>query len=315
MKMKKIVLLFSMIAVLFSMTGCSDGQEKVSFEYTETDIISSTLYQAYQFQNPTDAYRAYLADSEEELAQATLTGISNFDTVAEECGEFEGYRSKDGDSIEFDFNSITNAQDEESYYAAVAAYTSFISSVDATVEEDGSNVVVELKAVYSNRDAIYTFRYEENPAYAYSEELLSQSVNPYQIQEVTAAPDYSFGEKMEKAAMNTLMGMGTVFAVLLFIAFIIGQFERIDKILVAFSNWCAKIVALLVNRKNKSEESKADVVTTTKVVSTPAAAPAVVNPMDDAQLVAVITAAVVAASTAAGGTDKLIVRSIKKAKR
>ena len=319
MKMKKIVLLFSMIAVLFSMTGCSDGQEKVSFEYTETDIISSTLYQAYQFQNPTDAYRAYLADSEEELAKATLTGISNFDTIAEECGEFEGYRSKDGDSIEFDFNSITNAQDEESYYAAVAAYTSFLSNVDATVSEDGDNVVVEIKAVYSKCDAIYTFRYEENSAYAYSEELLGQSANPYQIQEVTASPDYSFGEKMAKAGMNTLMGMGTVFAVLLFIAFIIGQFERIDKALVAFSNWCAKIGTKIrtgwANRKNKSDETPDEVVQESVVNSASVDAPVAVNPMDDSQLVAVITAAVVAASTAAGSTDKLIVRSIKKAKR
>ena len=87
----------------------------------------------------------------------------------------------------------------------------------------------------------------------------------------------------------------------------------------AFSNWCTKIGTKIstwwANRKNKSEDSNADVYTTTKVVSTPETAPTAANPMDDAQLVAVITAAVVAASTAAGGTDKLIVRSIKKAKR
>lgn len=308
MKMKKIILLFSMIAVLFSITGCSDGQEKVSFEYAETDIISNTLYQAYQFQNSTDAYRAYLADSEEELAAAMLTGISNFDTVADECGEFEGYRSKDGDSMTFDFNSLANAQDEESYYAAVEAYTIFMSELDATVEEEGDNVVVELKAVYSNRDAIYTFRYEENPAYAYAEELLNQSVNPYQIKEVTASPNYSLGEKMEKAAYNTLMGMGTVYIVLIFIAFVIGQFEKINKVSDAISDWWT-------NRKNKKEETAVE--ETPISVETPASVTdqPVVNPMDDSQLVAVITAAVVANSTANGGTDKLIVRSIKKAKR
>ena len=51
MKMKKIVLLFSMIAVFFSLTACSSGQEDVTFEYTNTDIVSDTVYQAYNMQN------------------------------------------------------------------------------------------------------------------------------------------------------------------------------------------------------------------------------------------------------------------------
>ena len=53
-----------MIAVLFSITGCSDGQEHVDFEYTQTNIVGDTIYQSYQFQNATDAYCAYLEDSE-----------------------------------------------------------------------------------------------------------------------------------------------------------------------------------------------------------------------------------------------------------
>ena len=63
MKMKKIVLLFSMIAVFFCLTACSSGQEAVTFEYTDTDIVSDTVYQAYNMQTVSDAYRAYLADN------------------------------------------------------------------------------------------------------------------------------------------------------------------------------------------------------------------------------------------------------------
>ncbi len=303
MKMKKIVLLFSMIAVLFSMTGCSDGQEKVDFEYTQTDIIGDTLYQSYQFQNAGDAYRAYLADSEEELAAALLGGINNFDTVTEECGDFVGYRSKDGDSIEFDFAAL-QSQDDTIYYAAIEALNELVANVDATVEESGNTVVVEVTAIHESRDVIYTFVYENNPTYAYAYEMYQQSVASYQVKEVTASPNYSLGEKMEKAAYNTLMGMGTVFIVLIFIAFVIGQFEKINKISTAVGNWWA-------NRKNKEVETETAVAS----VQAPVTPVTTTNPMDDGQLVAVITAAVVAANTAAGGSDKLIVRSIKKAKR
>ena len=144
----------------------------------------------------------------------------------------------------------------------------------------------------------YSFVYEENSAYAYSYELTGQSVSPYQVKEITATPDYSFGEIMGKAAANTLMGMGTVFIVLIFISLIIGRLSSIN----------ALITKLSSGKKDKEEATP---------VATPApeARTTSANPMDDAQLVAVITAAVAAANEAAGGTDSLVVRSIRKAKR
>ena len=304
MKMKKIVLLFSMIAVLFSLTGCSDGQEHVDFEYTSTNIIGDTLYQSYQFQNASEAYRAYLADSEEPLADALLSGVNNFDTATEECGEFVGYRLKDGDSMTFDFAAL-QSQDATVYYAAIEQLNTLVANVKYTIEESGDTVIVKIDAVHANRDVVYTYIYEKNPKYDYAQEFYSQTVAPYQVKEVTAAPEYTFGEKMTKAAMNTLMGMGTVFIVLIFIAFIIGQFEKINKASTAISNWWS-------NRKNKKVEDENAEEASVTTVATPVAT---VNSMDDSQLVAVITAAVVAANTVAGGTDKLIVRSIKKAKR
>lgn len=306
MKMKKIVLLFSMIAVLFSITGCSDGQEHVDFEYTQTNIVGDTIYQSYQFQNATDAYCAYLEDSEEELAKVLLGGVNNFKTATEECGNFVGYRLKDGDSKTFDFAAL-QAQDENVYYAALEELNTLVANVDSSIEESGNTVIVKITAVHEYRDVVYTYIYEKNPAYDYAQEMYQQTVAAYQVKEVTAAPNYTFGEKMEKAAMNTLMGMGTVFIVLIFIAFIIAQFERIDKALVAIGN---KLTSLFAKKDAVKEVEKTESVKPADAVASVAN-----NPMDDSQLVAVITAAVVAASTATGGTDKLIVRSIRKAKR
>lgn len=317
MKMKKIVLLFSMIAVFFSLTGCSDGQEEVTFDYTNTDVIDSALYQAYQLRGVDDANRAYLEDSAAEMeeAQILLTGISNFDSAKEDCGEFKGYRSKeDGSTINFDYASLSMATDQESYDEANAARSLFLSLVDAAVEEKADTVVVTLTAVYNDRDVEYSFVYEENPAYAYSYALSGQNVSAYKVKEINAAPNYTFREQMAKAGSNTLIGMGTVFVVLIFISLIIAQLEKIAK---AITNCSNKVSAWWHGRKEKKKETDAG--TEEQHVSdqtTPGTAvTAASNPMEDTELVAVITAAVVAASVASGGSDKLIVRSIKKAKR
>lgn len=104
-----------------------------------------------------------------------------------------------------------------------------------------------------------------------------------------------------EALLNTLMGMGTVFVVLIFMALIINLFKFVPGFVQGFAN------------RGKKEE--------------PAAAPAPQRPVlveeeeeeeelvDDGELVAVITAAIMA--TYASGpvsADKLVVRSIKRAK-
>lgn len=317
MKMKKVVLLFSMIAVFFSLTGCSDGQEEVTFDYTNTDIINSALYQAYQLQNLDSVYRAYLEDNAAQVedAQILLTGLSNFDSAKEDCGEFLGYRSKeDGSTINFDYANLNSAADEESYNEASAAYNLFLSLVDAEVEEKADTVVVTLTAVYSDRDVEYSFVYEENPAYAYSYLLTGQNVAAYKVKEINAAPEYTFREQMGKAGSNTLIGMGTVFVVLIFISLIIAQLEKIAKAITNVSN---KVSAWWHGRKEKKKEAdgKAEEQTVSSQAAPGATVAAASNPMEDTQLVAVITAAVMAASVASGGSDKLIVRSIRKAKR
>lgn len=299
MKMKKIVLLFSMIAVLFSLTACSDGQGEVGFDYTDTDITLSSVMLAYNLQNMDAANKAYIEAEGEEVYQ---TALSNFETTKEECGDFKGYLSKeDGSSIMVDLASIDTSNEED-----VAVLTQFLSLVDAKVEENGENVKVTLMAVYDKRNVELSFVYQEDSSYAYG-----GSSTPYKPSEITTTPDYTFGEKMGKAAANTLMGMGTVFIVLIFISLIIGQFEKVAKAITSVNAKLSSLWEKIKNRKNKEET---ETVTVNEQVPVPAAM-AASNPMEDAQLVAVITAAVAAANSSSGGSDKLVVRSIRKAKR
>ncbi|MBR5583800.1 MAG: OadG family protein, partial [Lachnospiraceae bacterium] len=88
--------------------------------------------------------------------------------------------------------------------------------------------------------------------------------------------EYTFGEVMTKAALNTLMGMGTVFTVLILIIVLISSFSLIPKIQDAFSG--------------KKEEKKD---TTTKVVEQIIQNKEAAHSedlTDDAELVAVIAA-------------------------
>ncbi len=106
---------------------------------------------------------------------------------------------------------------------------------------------------------------------------------------VAFIPQYTFGEKMEKAGLNTLMGMGTVFMVLIFISFIISGFRYI-------SIWEAKL----------ANKGKTEVPVTEPVIFAEEE-----ELSDDLELVAVITAAI-AASTGSSPSG-LVVRSIKRA--
>ncbi len=104
-----------------------------------------------------------------------------------------------------------------------------------------------------------------------------------------------FGDKMAKAGMNTLMGMGTVFVVLIFIAFLISRFKYISQL----ENW-------FKNRKIKEKTA----VSEETAAKEPDAIEEAADETDDLALVAVITAAL--AASLETSPDKLIVRSIRR---
>ena len=110
---------------------------------------------------------------------------------------------------------------------------------------------------------------------------------------ITTNVHYSTGEIMAKAGMNTVIGMGTVFVVLILISLIISCFTFVSKF----------------EAKQKKEEpapAKA-----APVVEQPAV---VEELSDDTELVAVIAAAV-ASYEGAASTDGFVVRSIRKSNK
>jgi len=123
-----------------------------------------------------------------------------------------------------------------------------------------------------------------------------------QYEAIKIEPHFSTGEKMANAGLNTLMGMGVVFIVLIFIAFLISRFKYISK----FENYLAH----RRDAKNKKDEvfvPKSADMAPVVLDSTP-----VPEEISDLELVAVITAAVAASMNTS--VDSLVVRSIRKRK-
>ena len=105
---------------------------------------------------------------------------------------------------------------------------------------------------------------------------------------------YCMSDILEKAGLNKLLGIGTVFVMLIFMSFIISLI---------------KYVPALLNGTSKKKKEEAP-----KAAPAPAVAAAVeeAEEMDDTELVAVIAAAIAAAEGTT--TDGFVVRSIKRRK-
>lgn len=111
---------------------------------------------------------------------------------------------------------------------------------------------------------------------------------------MTIEVQYSLGELMGQAGLNTIMGIGIVFLVLLFLSFLIGLF---------------KYIGVVVEKMEKKNAPKA-----AAPVAAPKAAPVAAAPVeelvDDKELVAVIAAAIAAYENTS--TDSFVVRSIRR---
>ena len=97
-------------------------------------------------------------------------------------------------------------------------------------------------------------------------------------------------EKMADAAGNTLMGMGTVFLVLIFISLLISCFKFVPQIMDKLSKKSS------VGEKTEVVEEISETVTA--------------NEEDDSELIAVIAAAIAASEQTS--TDSFVVRSIRR---
>ena len=220
---------------------------------------------------------AFAADTvtEEEAANyksAAETLISQIAGFSDE--EIENYLAQDDAFTTATMESWKSVKDE------LGAYSSIVSQ---DVEKDGDVVTISTVAQFEKAKA---------------DVVLMLDLGQQMYTSMTYSVQYSLAANMQRAGMNTLMGIGIVFLMLLFLSFVIGLFKYIEK----FQNVGKKKAA---EEAPKAEEAPAPAIAQSEAADEDFA--------DDLELVAVISAAIAAYENTSG--DSFVVRSIKKSNK
>lgn len=101
----------------------------------------------------------------------------------------------------------------EGYVGLVDELGAYVSAGTGSVKETDDGYEVAVNASFEQRACEFVIGLDEDMV-----NIVSMSFNP----------EYTLGENMTKAGLNTLLGMGTVFIVLIFISLLISCFKYIN---------------------------------------------------------------------------------------
>lgn len=257
--MKKIILVLCSIACLFSLTACAGETRKVLDAQVATSLEQTT----------SDLVTQFLAAVDENQANE----------IAGQGSEYLEYVISNYFGIRADGNAMVSAL--RSWNSSREDLGDFVSitGMNATYDDSDKDIIVTLDIVGSKKTAQIEAIYKDD---------LYKTLDS-----LTTNINYTFGEKMEKAGLNTLLGMGTVFVVLIIISIIISLFNFIPKIQALFKNDVDEVKAVAVDNTIAQIALKEE-------------------QNDDLEIAAVIAAAVAAASASSGSgsAGDLVVRSI-----
>ena len=248
---KKFLLLFCILACVFGLTAC-----------TET-ISSDSAKESKKEQK--------LAAVSTELENWSVDMIKYFDAISIDEINHDLYivnpEGMNVATVEFCNSWVKSRSD--------LGRLKSIDSVELKISDETSTLgTVTVKTEYEKRNCTYEIVFDDD----------------YNLSSAAINPVYTTGEKMEKAVLNTVIGMGTVFIVLIFISFIISLLKYVNNIGAKKEEKPAggveNAISQIVTAEEESDET------------------------DDLELVAVITAAI--AASEGTSSDGLVVRSIKR---
>lgn len=319
---KKLLILISMLAMMFSLTACSNEVEK-PFDYDDSAIVRDTMYAFEEYRNVNDEFADYYINNGTEFEQSAVKGIKQAQDT-DKVGAFEDFTpyiegnkavSKDDYKIENASDSVSVTVINKAKNRNVEITVKYVENPEYFMELDQVMQKYTLaeteKIILQEYDSLAQFydetgisSVEEARQILVSNEMYNKAIASYLPEEMVVSAVYSKTELMKQAGMNTLLGMGTVFIVLIFISFIISLF---------------KFLPALFAKKPKIEDLKREESKPAAPAKAATPEPAAGNLMNDAELVAVITAAIYAAEGQAGNgavsKDKLVVRSIRRARK
>lgn len=224
----------------------------------------------------------YDKDTLTKQAEAVISGFSQMS--GEELDSF-----KDAGELQLNLTLMQSGLKVEAadfltmidaWEAGIKECGEYESHGDFKIEESAKSIMLVAEAKYADRDAEITIEFNKD----------------FEMKSFTAAAEYTKGEILKKAGLNTVLGMGTVFAVLIFISFIISLFGIIGK-----------------SQEKKVKAEKEAIQAKAAEAKPYEAEEEAVDVTDDLELVAVITAAIAASEETSA--DGFVVRSIKKRRK
>ncbi|MCM1065419.1 MAG: OadG family protein [Eubacterium sp.] len=261
--MKKFLTLLCMIACIFGLTACGGEEELSEREQAKLEVAQDRV-----------------------VNQVIPMFVSLMDD--EMAGYFDGYTLDEITYImgaEYQLNmtgyAVTNAI--ESFHSAkdqtgTIPISSLQQPSDVQARIDGDTIIVEVTLQGEKKDAVA--------------EVIVTNDMFYSVESASLNPVSTMGDLMTKAAFNTLIGMGTVFTVLILISLIISCFGVIPRLQAKMAKKPAVEAVESAPAQSVVQEE-------------------VLDETDDLELVAVIAAAI-AACQGAASTDGFVVRSIRR---
>ncbi|MDE6699791.1 MAG: OadG family protein [Acetatifactor sp.] len=259
--MKKFLTFTCMIACIFGLTACGNGKNYTNYE-------EDKLKQAI-----TLTETQLIPAIQDVLNNPTATVLYEYTPEEVEYIVSQVYRLEvDGNAFISALGSFSSAYEEIGGTGKITG---------STADIDGDQIIVNVSIEGPNQNA-------------QAEVVLSNDFF-FKMESASLNKVSTMGDSMVRAALNTVLGMGSVFAVLILISMIISAFGLISKVQ-------TKAAA------KKDSQVAASAATET---ANPAPAQEEIDAADDYELAAVIAAAI-AASEGAASTDGFVVRSLRR---
>lgn len=283
--MKKLLVMLCMLTCIFGLTACGSEEELRESDILnaqKAELISAGMATPYLCSFADDEFaNSYLEEyTKEEMAYVAESMFYTFITT---FGQDQGLAEAGINYVYVDGSAFLSGI--TSFNSAFDTIGELQSIGEGTAEVKGEEIIVTVPVTGSKGTATAEFIYANDIFLTMEAAALN--------------PTATMGDMMVKAALNTLMGMGTVFAVLILISFIISAMGVIPK--------------LQEKKKKKAEAASKDMVTES-VDNTIAQIVEKEELSDDLELVAVIAAAI-AAYEGQSSTDGFVVRSVRRIRR
>ena len=329
-KKNSLKLIMLILTLLVALTGCADkGEEDLYFDIDREAAVNYVKTVVSTYNGVSDTEADYYLNDGLEIEKTAVAGFRAAQTT-DHVGAFVGFDTSEK-NVKFSNGvhgkvlcTITCLFENREVEVTVSflpdraysvLYENNLQQIEEVAAKNGMEPLAFIQAYFNNGQYDVTSVEAFLNGYIYDQ----YQKYPFIPQDCEVSAVYSKSELLKAAGANTMIGMITVFTVLIFIAFIIYLLRFVPKLLI-------KEVAPSKNSQNKDKDpiSEKKVVVTPLEKSASKAAAKEENLMNDSELVAVITAAIYAMESSSGkgsrgpvttaSNDRLVVRSIRRAR-